>query len=360
MKTLYFHDFFYQKTAFDIMQYKYDTLIESMGELPSYLSEATSVEFANFCEEGKTNARKGEDSGISYVYLKQDGKGDFVVNFTIPEDGYYNFGLTIRVLSAGKLRSTDFQIDDGKIFYLGYRHEEADVGKEQYISGLTAYMTAGEHTFTMSLADDFNDDTVKSLFLHNLMFQKTTEDFKYHKFGEWVIVKQPSCEEEGKKQHTCTECQYVEEAPIAATGHTSKTVAGTAATCTESGLKSGRICSVCQAVLKEQEVIPAKGHSFGEWEITKAATAEADGERVRTCTECHTEEKENIHKTAGDGKTPSGDDGKTDDDGNQPSDPAEDTDNTGRIVLIVVIAVVAAAAIVVVAILLVRKKKNTN
>ena len=41
-------------------------------------------------------------------------------------------------------------------------------------------------------------------------------------------------------------------------------VAGKAPTCTETGLTEGKHCSVCNAVLVAQEVIPAKGHQYDD------------------------------------------------------------------------------------------------
>lgn len=38
-----------------------------------------------------------------------------------------------------------------------------------------------------------------------------------------------------------------------------------AVTCTENGLTAGTHCSECDKILTAQEVIPATGHSFGEW-----------------------------------------------------------------------------------------------
>lgn len=56
------------------------------------------------------------------------------------------------------------------------------------------------------------------------------------------------------------------------------------ATCTEDGSKTV-VCEDCGETLST-EVIPAKGHSFGDWTVTKEATCFEDGEETRTCSVC--------------------------------------------------------------------------
>ena len=87
----------------------------------------------------------------------------------------------------------------------------------------------------------------------------------------------PTCTETGKTEGKhCSVCNEVLKAQevIPATGHTVVTDAAVAPTCTETGKTEGKHCSVCNTVLKAQEVIPALGHT----EVTDAAVAP-------TCTE---------------------------------------------------------------------------
>lgn len=56
------------------------------------------------------------------------------------------------------------------------------------------------------------------------------------------------------------------------------------ATCTEDGSKTV-VCEDCGETLST-EVIPAKGHSFGDWTVTKEASCFEDGEESRTCSVC--------------------------------------------------------------------------
>ena len=56
------------------------------------------------------------------------------------------------------------------------------------------------------------------------------------------------------------------------------------ATCTEDGSKTV-VCEDCGEIIST-EVIPATGHSFGEWTVTKEAACFEDGEETRTCSVC--------------------------------------------------------------------------
>lgn len=56
------------------------------------------------------------------------------------------------------------------------------------------------------------------------------------------------------------------------------------ATCTESGSKTV-VCEDCGETIST-EVIPATGHSFGDWTVTKEAACFEDGEESRTCPVC--------------------------------------------------------------------------
>ena len=55
----------------------------------------------------------------------------------------------------------------------------------------------------------------------------------------------------------------------------------TEATCTENGLKE----RTCECGEKESEVVEAKGHTYGEWTTTVEPTC-ADGEKERVCSDC--------------------------------------------------------------------------
>ena len=77
------------------------------------------------------------------------------------------------------------------------------------------------------------------------------------------IITVPDCENGGYTTYTCTVCgdSYISDETVAL-GHTEATINGKDATCTESGLTDGKVCSVCGEILIAQEVVPALGHDW--------------------------------------------------------------------------------------------------
>ena len=96
----------------------------------------------------------------------------------------------------------------------------------------------------------------------------------------------PTCTETGKTEGShCSVCNTVLKAQevIPALGHTVVTDAAVAPTCTESGKTEGTHCSVCNKILVMQEEIPADGHEWGEWFVTEAAKESESGKEMRVC-----------------------------------------------------------------------------
>lgn len=73
---------------------------------------------------------------------------------------------------------------------------------------------------------------------------------------------------------------------IAPKGHTEKTIVGKAATCRETGLTDGFICSSCGKVLREQLVVEKLKHESSDWILDRAATADEEGIRHKECLNC--------------------------------------------------------------------------
>ena len=75
-----------------------------------------------------------------------------------------------------------------------------------------------------------------------------------HKWGKWVVIKEPTCTKKGTRERTCKYC-----------GET------------------------------DRESIKKTGHSWGKWKVTKEATCSVQGTRKRTCKNCGEVETEKYY-----------------------------------------------------------------
>ena len=107
-----------------------------------------------------------------------------------------------------------------------------------------------------------------------------------HDLKETVIT-EPTCGTAGSKEITCSRCDFKDTKEIPATGNHAygDWVIVKEATCTEDGLKT-RHCQNDDCNEVESEVIPATGHTFGDWKVTTPATCDTEGQEERTCESC--------------------------------------------------------------------------
>lgn len=97
-----------------------------------------------------------------------------------------------------------------------------------------------------------------------------------HEYGDFEILKNPTCTEKGQKGKICKKCgKIIEKTDIPATGHTPVTDPAVAPTETTDGLTQGSHCSRCGAVQVAQETIPMLDPTIDPW-FSRAATTEAD------------------------------------------------------------------------------------
>ena len=115
-----------------------------------------------------------------------------------------------------------------------------------------------------------------------------------HSYGDWVVDKEPSCTETGSKHKTCSACGDTITEVIPALGHVYHREREEP-TCT----KDGTVIDACSRCgdKKIVEVLPAKGHSYGDWIIDKAPTCAEDGLEKRTCSVCGYSENRTLQKT---------------------------------------------------------------
>ena len=97
-----------------------------------------------------------------------------------------------------------------------------------------------------------------------------------HEYGDFEILKNPTCTEKGQKGKICKKCgKITEKTDIDAAGHAPVTDPAMAPTETTDGLTEGSHCGVCGVVLQAQEVIPMLDPTIDPW-FSRAATTEAD------------------------------------------------------------------------------------
>ena len=188
----------------------------------------------------------------------------------------------------------------------------------------------------------------------------TSGDPCEHVFGEWVVIKDATCTEDGSRERECTICGEKETETLPALGHdmihteakdatctedgnieywkcsrcggTFSDEAGTTpvseediviealghdlvhteakdATCTETGNIEYWTCSRCGEMFSDEAgttpveekdaVIAAKGHSYGDWVVTKEATRTEAGSREKVCSVCGDKITEVIPRISG-------------------------------------------------------------
>lgn len=97
-----------------------------------------------------------------------------------------------------------------------------------------------------------------------------------HEYGDFEILKNPTCTEKGQKGKICKKCgKITEKTDIDAAGHTPVTDPAVEPTETSVGYTQGSHCSRCGAVQVAQETIPMLDPTIDTW-FSRAATTEAD------------------------------------------------------------------------------------
>lgn len=118
-----------------------------------------------------------------------------------------------------------------------------------------------------------------------------------HLWDSGKVTKEATCTEDGAITYTCTRegCGGTKTEEIKALAHQfseDKEVIK-APTCTEEGQEKC-VCERCgEDVISD---IPALGHDWGEWAVTKEATSEQEGEEARECNRCGEKETKTIEK----------------------------------------------------------------
>ncbi len=114
-----------------------------------------------------------------------------------------------------------------------------------------------------------------------------------HEKYEQKVTKAPTCTETGIMSYICSSCRVsFNSAEIPATGHDwdrTKAVYTQSPSCTSSGSMSIPCKNKdCKDTLKE--TVPALGHDYGTWTVTRPATDTQKGQETRECKRCNAKE----------------------------------------------------------------------
>ena len=109
-----------------------------------------------------------------------------------------------------------------------------------------------------------------------------------HSWNNGVITKEAICDELGVRTYTCNICSDTKTEDINALGHTENVLKAIEATCSTTGLTEGTYCSVCNKILKAQEIIPLLSHQTVIDQAVKATCTETGLTEGSHCSVCST------------------------------------------------------------------------
>ncbi len=121
---------------------------------------------------------------------------------------------------------------------------------------------------------------------------KATETSHQHNHIANII--KPTCTQRGYTEYNCACGDNYKADYIDAVGHKVAIDKAVSSTCTKNGLTEGGHCSVCNTVIVAQKQLSAKGHSWGKWTVTKAASVGVKGEEKRICNTCNISETRSV------------------------------------------------------------------
>lgn len=124
--------------------------------------------------------------------------------------------------------------------------------------------------------------------------QPVPEEHEHHYEAETF---EPRCEEGGYTVNNCACGDAYIDKHTAPLGHSFTATEVEPPTCTAIGY-TRYTCQRCGSQITADE-IAAKGHSWGEWEITVEPTTSSEGEEVSICSECGEKQRRPIPKSEG-------------------------------------------------------------
>ena len=201
-------------------------------------------------------------------YLARTGKEPHMWNVLKMEDGN-NYLVDVTNCDARTAGYPD------KLFLAGTTETKTDSDDN-----------TGYYFGTVRLTYYYDSDTLG-------IFDEADLELFPHNYGEhvWstesIIDVEPTCTEDGFKSFHCEICDEINQGEIEvlpAIGHNySDWEVTKKETCTVDGSEE-KVCANCEDVVTR--VIPAIGHNYSDWNVTKEETCTEDGSKEKVCANC--------------------------------------------------------------------------
>ncbi len=203
--------------------------------------------------------------------------------------------------SAEKLYSVLYAYLDSKerIDEIQYINATDLLEKKEYRSAYDVFSSLGDYSDSKTKAEeclealyqnalayynnkDFDASNEEFRFLSSHSYRNSAELIHLHQFDTETVIKEPTCDQTGSKEKSCS-CGKIEIETIPAIGHKYSVRIIENPTCTKTGVSENR-CLVCGHV-EQSAVVPALGHNYAD-SVTLQATCEKEGIRTYTCFRC--------------------------------------------------------------------------
>lgn len=223
------------------------------------------------------------------------------------------FALVLAALMCLSLLPLAARADEGHVCQFTPVRTEPTCGEEGYVQ-MTCEVcgNAGEiiefipptgaHTFMDVMNDDYLFEESDNLCLRPARYWKAcavcgAAAEEAHTEALNKLYEEINQRKNNGEQHTNEEWQKITEDAVkevdaqytfsfGGEGHSWVSYERQEATCTEDGWEAYRQCSTCGAIDGEYPRIPAKGHRWGEFAVTKEPTCTEDGSKERVCEVC--------------------------------------------------------------------------
>ncbi len=218
------------------------------------------------------------------IYCYSDMYGTYVANSIIdcnPSDttsAYENWGYSYTFKNGDILENGSTLNCDNLYIRIAFKRDSGSVNIDTLKSNIQ---------FNIS-ADNY----------HLYVEKNGGEESCNHKFDEWTTLQERTCLLDGIDTRDCLLCLKREVRYTQATGHKAVIIPSVAADCGTDGYTEGLCCSVCNYVIKEQQIISKDGqHQYYELvKLTTAPTASSTGKGTFRCIVCGATREEIIDK----------------------------------------------------------------